>query len=123
MKAGLYRRLILYYATLLTYAGLLIPNPTFGNELSTPYIRKRFENALDYVDKFFNSKLLTHFSITALINGCYYGVVREVSRTDFVLIDLPAKYCRSVLRDLHGNDIIEFNTQYFDSILEKDVLD
>ena len=123
MKDGLYRRLILYYATLLTYAGLLIPNPTFGNELSTPYIKKRFENALDYVDKFFNSKLLTHFSITALINGCYYGVVREVSRTDFVLIDLPAKYCRSVLRDLHGNDIIEFNTQYFDSILEKDVLD
>ena len=60
MKDGLYRRLILYYATLLTYAGLLIPNPTFGNELSTPYIRKRFENALDYVDKFFNSKLLTH---------------------------------------------------------------
>ena len=29
-KNGFYKRIILYYATILTYSGLLIPNPSFG---------------------------------------------------------------------------------------------
>ena len=41
-KDGFYKRLIIYYATLLKYQGLLIPNPSFGKELSTSYIKKRY---------------------------------------------------------------------------------
>ena len=41
-RNGLYNRLIYYYATLLTYSGLLIPNPSFGKQLSTPHIAKRY---------------------------------------------------------------------------------
>ena len=35
---GYYSQIILHYATLLTYAGLLIPNPSFGKDLSTSHI-------------------------------------------------------------------------------------
>ena len=120
-RDGLYKRILIYYATLLKYVGLLIPNPIAGNELSTPYVLKRYNAALDYVEKFFLPELLTRISLYALMSGCYYGVIRELSKTDFVLLDLPAEYCRSNFKDLHGNDIIEFNVSYFNSIVDESV--
>jgi len=99
----------------------LIPNPTAGNELSTPYIQKRYNNALDYLDKIYLPELLTRISFRALIDGCYYGVLQNVSKTDFVILDLPAEYCRSNFRDFHGNDIIEFNVGYFNTIIDDEV--
>ena len=72
---GIYQKMVLYYATLLKYVGILIPNPTNGNELSTPYILKRYNNALDYIDKLFLPTLFTQFSLRALVDGCYYGVI------------------------------------------------
>ena len=118
-RDGLYKRILLYYATILKYVGILIPNPTAGNELSTPYVLKRYNSALDYLDKIFLPDLFTQFSLKALIDGCYYGVFKEVTKSDFVVCDLPAEYCRSNFRDLHGNDIIEFNVTFFDSIVDE----
>ena len=63
LKDGLYKRILIYYATILKYIGILIPNPTAGNELSTPYITKRYNSALDYLDKMFLPELLTNFSL------------------------------------------------------------
>ncbi len=120
-KDGLYKRILIYYATLLKYVGILIPNPIAGNELSTPHIFKRYTNALDYLEKVFVPELFTSFSLRALVDGCYYGVIQEVSKTDFVVLDLPAEYCRSNFKDLHGNDIIEFNVTYFTSIIDEKV--
>jgi hypothetical protein len=75
LKDGFYKRIIIYYATLLKYVGILVPNPSFGNKLSTPYIFKRYNNALDYLEKMKLPQLLTNFSLRALIDGCYYGVI------------------------------------------------
>ena len=36
-------------------------------------------------------------------------------------MDLPAEFCRSNFKDFHGNDILEFDVTYFNSILELDV--
>lgn len=119
-RDGLYKRIIFYYATLLKYVGILIPNPTAGNELSTPYVLKRYNNALDYIDKLFLPTLFTQFSLRALVDGCYYGVIQSIDKTEFVILDLPAEYCRSNFKDLHGNDIIEFNVTFFDQIYEDD---
>lgn len=120
-KDSFYKRIIIYYATLLKYIGILIPNPSAGNELSTPYIKKRYNGALDYLDRIGLPELLTRISLRALIDGCYYGVLQNVSKTDFVILDLPAEYCRSNFRDFHGNDIIEFNVIYFNTIIDEDV--
>ena len=119
-RDGLYKRIIFYYATLLKYVGLLIPNPTAGNELSTPYVFKRYNNALDYIDRLFLPTLFTQFSLRALVDGCYYGVIQSIDKSEFVVLDLPAEYCRSNFKDLHGNDIIEFNVTFFDSIFEEE---
>lgn len=120
-RDNLYKRIIIYYATILKYVGILIPNPIAGTDLSTPYVFKKYTAALDYIEKFFLPELLTQISLRALISGCYYGVIQAISKTDFVLLDLPAEYCRSNFRDLHGNDIVEFRVDYFESIVDEDV--
>jgi len=37
------------------------------------------------------------------------------------LLDLPAEFCRSNFKDFHGNDILEFDVTYFNSIVDADV--
>ena len=41
-KDGFYKRILIYYATLLKYTGMLIPNPSYGKKLSTEHIQKRY---------------------------------------------------------------------------------
>ena len=50
-KDGYYKQIIIYYATLLKYMGLLIPNPSNGKNLSTSHIQKRYYSALDFVER------------------------------------------------------------------------
>jgi hypothetical protein len=118
-RGGYYTQIILHYATLLTYAGLLIPSPSIGKDLSTPHIQKRYYNAMDYIEKMQLPAFLTNCAVRVLTDGCYYGIVTEIEKSVFTTIDLPASYCRSNFKDAMGNDIIEFNLSYFNSITDK----
>lgn len=118
-KDGYYRQLVLYYATLPKYAGILIPNPTPGKKLSTSHIQKKYFQAVDYVDKIGTQSLCTDWARKILVEGCYYGVVHKVDKLNFSIIDLPVNYCMTRFKDYSGNDIIEFDLRYFDSISDK----
>ena len=119
-KGGYYTQIVLHYATLLTYAGLLIPNPSAGKDLSTSHIQKRYYNAMDYIERMQLPTFLTNCAVRALTDGAYYGLVTELEKSVFSTIDLPAEYCRSNFKDAMGNDVIEFNLAYFNSIVDKD---
>jgi hypothetical protein len=119
-KGGYYTQIIMHYATLLTYAGLLIPNPSAGKDLSTSHIQKRYYSAMDYVERMQLPVFLTNCAVRALTDGAYYGLVTELEKSVFTTIDLPAEYCRSNFKDAMGNDVIEFNLTYFNSISDKD---
>lgn len=119
-KDDFYKRLILYYATLLKYQGILIPNPKNGKELSTSYINKRYFNAMDFIDKINISAIAVNCAKKALVEGCYYGIFQVSKEKGVYLIDLPSNYCRTRFKDLEGNDIIEFNVSYFDSIIDEE---
>ena len=112
---GFYRRIISYYASLLTYSGLLIPISEKGQKLSSQNVSKKYAAALEYVKKMNLKENLTRISTKVLVNGSYCGVLQAVSKDDFVLIDLPSQYCRSRFKDIHGYDVIEFNVSYFDT--------
>lgn len=115
-KDGFYKKIIIYYATLLKYAWLVIPNPTVGKKLSDPFIKKRYDNSLDFIERMSLQNLLTNCSLRALIDGGYYGVIQTLDKKNFAMLDLPSQYCRSRFKDLKGNDIIEFDVRYFDKI-------
>lgn len=119
-KEGYYKQIITHYATLLTYAGLLIPNPSAGKKLSTSHIQKKYYAALDYVERMQLPVFLTNCAIRALVDGCYYGIVTELDKNHFTTIDLPADYCRTRFKDYAGNDVIEFNLGYFNSIVDEE---
>lgn len=113
---GLYKELILYYASLLKYTGLLIPNVAQGQKLNSDNIKKRYFNAINYVEKMDLPLFLNKCSIKVLTEGCYYGVKQKVDKNTFSVIDLPQDYCRTRFKDDKGNDIIEFNVAYFTTI-------
>ena len=115
LKDGLYKRIIWYYATLLTYSGLLIPVSLKGAKLSSQSTSKRYAAALNYLDKMNLKENLKRISQKVLTYGAYFGVLQSVSKDDFLLLDLPSQYCRSRFKDIHGNDVIEFNVGYFDT--------
>ena len=119
-KDGFYKRLIIYYATLLKYQGILIPNPAFGQKLSETYIQKKYFNAVNFIDKFKIPTIATNCALKCLIEGCYYGIFQVEENGTVYIIDLPASYCRTRFYDVDGNAIIEFNISYFDSIADED---
>ena len=120
-KDGFYRKIILYYATLLKYAGLVIPNSDKVNSLSKKNIEKRYIQGIDYVENMKLPDLCVNFSWRALVDGAYYGVIVNMDKENFSVMDLPFAYCRSRYKDLEGNDVLEFNVSYFLTIpLEED---
>ena len=119
-KDGYYKQIIIYYATLLKYMGLLIPNPSVGKNLSAPHIQKRYYSALDYIEHMQLPVLLTSIAQRALVDGCYYGIKVEGDKNTFQLIDLPAGYACSRFKDIYGNDVVEFDVSYFGTITDKE---
>lgn len=118
-KDGFYKRLIIYYATLLKYQGVLIPNPDFGKKLSTPYIQKRYFKAMDFVDNMKIPTIATNCATKALVDGCYFGIIQVTDEGNVYFIDLPFAYCRTRFKDSEDNYIVEFNIAYFDTIIDE----
>ena len=122
-KDGYYKQIIIYYATLLKYMGLLIPNPSVGKNLSTSHIQKRYYQALDFVERMQLPVLLTNIAQRALVDGCYYGLRVEGEKNTFQLIDLPVGYACSRFKDIYGNDVVEFDISYFKTITDQEQRD
>ena len=118
-KDGFYKQLVLHYATLLKYIGILVPNPTPGKSLSTSHISKKYFQAMDFVDKMNLQNILVDWAQKILINGCYYGILVNNDKLNFCVLDLPIAYCTTRFKDFAGNDIIEFDVSYFNSISDE----
>ena len=119
-KDGFYKRILVYYATLLKYTGMLIPNPSYGKKLSAEHIQKRYFNALDFVERMSLPSFLTNCALRAMVDGSYYGVIQKLDKKTFSVLDLPSGYCCSRFKDTDGNDIIEFDVTYFNTIVDED---
>lgn len=119
-KDGYYKQIIIHYATLLMYMGLLIPNPSPGKNLSTSHIQKRYYNAVDFVENMQLQSMLTNCAQRALVDGAYYGIRAETGNKTFALIDLPSGYACSRFKDTRGNDIVEFDVSYFKTIVDEE---
>lgn len=116
---GYYNKIILYYANLLKYVGFLVPNPKQGKPLSANNVTKKYYNALDYVEDTPIQNFCSEWALTVLIEGEYFGYAIN-SKEGLGVIKLPNAYCRTRFKDLQGNDVIEFNVGYFDSITDED---
>ena len=120
LKDGFYRRIMVHYATILKYSGILIPKIKIGQSITSPKTKKRYYEAANFCDYANLADILTHCTLRAVVEGCYYGIVQTLNKTKLVLMDLPPQYCRTRYKDLEGNDIVEFDLSYFNSFSEID---
>ena len=122
-KDGYYKQIILHYATLLKYVGILIPNPSLGKNLSTPHIQKKYYAALDLVERMNLPEFCVNCAKSILVNGVYFGLIVKDNKNTFSVVDLPISYCKSNFRDMQGNDLVEFDLSYFNTITKKEDLE
>lgn len=111
---GFYRQIILYYANLLKYCGILIPNILDSKvSLEDKAAKVPYTNAVNFISNPILREFFTNCAIKALVDGIYCGILLNVDKDAFSYIDLPAKYCRSNFKSHSGADLIEFNLAFF----------
>ncbi len=118
-KEGFYFMTCMYYATLLKYVGVLVPNPKNDQRLDSPHMSKKYKDAINTIEIMKLQPLFNRWAIKAVVDGCYYGVILSKTKDEFIVLDLPAAYCANNYKDLRGNNVIEFNLAYFDTITVK----
>ena len=114
---GLYKRIILHYATFLTYSWILVPyvKNYKKDKIYDDKISKVYYKAADFCTTFQIDRKCALFARDILVKGAYYGLVLE-NGDDVVIADLPFEYCRSRFKNQQDIDIIEFNLDFFKQI-------
>lgn len=119
-KDGFYKQIIIYYATLLAYRGFMTPQMSPGKSVQDSALSKKYYAALSYVEKMRLPIWLTNCAQRALVDGAYFGVVVSANRDSFTVLDLPSGWATSNYKDIYGNDLIEFDLSYFNTIFDLD---
>lgn len=125
---GLYKRIILHYATFLTYSWILVPylkNKIKGPSYKDKKIGAKYYDAADFCTTFQIDRKCAVFAKEILVKGGYYGLIHDTGDR-LVIQDLPFDYCRSRFKNAEDIDIVEFNVSFFDTIrdenLKKEIL-
>lgn len=114
---GFYWRILNHYATMMQYTGVLIPHAKGSNELKSKGAKNRYKAALNFIEDSELKSTLAKIVLKVLIDGSYYGMLSDNEEAERLeIIDLPYFYCRSNLKDLHGNYVVELNVEYFESV-------
>lgn len=119
MTNGLYKRIIIHYATFLTYSWILVPY--LKNEklkITDKKIANKYYSAADFCTNFQIERKCALFAKDILVRGAYYGLIHEEGN-DVVIQDLPFEYCRSRFKNSQDIDIVEFNVKFFDDIRDE----
>ena len=124
---GLYKGIILHYATFLTYSWLVVPYLKNRKlKISDKKIAQAYYNATDFLTTFQVERKCALFAKEVLVKGAYYGLLHDEGEK-VVIQDLPFDYCRSRFKNAQDIDIVEFNLKFFedqirDETLRKEIL-
>lgn len=116
--SGLYKRIILHYATFLTYSWMLIPHVrNRKDKLKDKKNTASYDAASEFCTSFQIERKCALFAKDILVKGAYYGLIHDTE--EYVAIqDLPFEFCRSRYKNQQDIDIVEFNMKFFDTITD-----
>lgn len=120
-----YKRIILHYATFLTYAWLLVPQVKIRkkgkeNKLNSTKNSATYWTAADFCSSFQIERKCKLFAKEVFVKGGYYGLIHDGG--EYVAIqDLPFEFCRSRFKNEQDIDMVEFNVAFFDTIREENI--
>lgn len=119
--SGVYKRVILHYATFLTYSWILVPHmKKYTEKLGNKQNKKVYFDAADFCSSFDIERKCAWFAKNVLVDGGYYGIIHD-SGTDVAIQDLPFEYCRSRYKNHQDVDIVEFDMRFFDTIRDEEL--
>ena len=115
---GLYRRIVIYFSTMLLYDTVLVPK-FIKQDIEKKKFLKNYYKALAFVDKACLPQELSRIFTIMLVDGAYYGLIYDTPGGSIIFGDLPRAYCRTRFRSNNGNQILEFNVSYFNTFTEE----
>ena len=115
---GLYRRIIIYFSTMLLYDTVVVPHFDKFTNIDKEKFLKKYNKVLNFVDKMNLPQELTRIFTAILVNGAYYGLIYDTPDGSIIFGDLPRSYCRTRFCSNNGNQILEFNVQYFSTFTD-----
>lgn len=119
--SGVYKRIILHYATFLTYSWLLVPHmKKMGDKIKDKKNQKTYFDAAEFCSSFGIERKCAWFAKVVLVKGGYYGIIHD-SGSSIAIQDLPFEYCRSRFKNHQDVDIVEFDVRFFDQIREESI--
>ena len=117
--SGVYKRIILHYATFLTYSWLMVPHvKKMGEKIKEKKNQKSYYDAAEFCSSFGIERKCALFAKTVLVKGGYYGIIHD-SGSSVAIQDLPFEFCRSRFKNHQDVDIVEFDVRFFDQIREE----
>lgn len=119
---GLYKRIILHYATFLTYSWILTPYVKgYGKyKITDKQNSKSYYDASEFCTNFQIERKCTQFAQKIFVDGAYYGLIID-KENKIVIQDLPFEYCRTRFKNSEDIQIIEFNLDFFKKIRDEKV--
>lgn len=124
--SGLYKRIIVHYATFLTYSWLMIPHMRkYDDKLGDKKNKKVYFDAAEFCSTFGIERQCEWFAKKVLVEGGYYGIIHD-NGSSVAIQDLPFEFCRSRFKNQQDVSIVEFDMRFFDTIrdeqLRKEIL-
>lgn len=122
---GLYKRIILHYATFLYYSWILVPYPknkSGKTNITEKKVASTYYEAADFCTTFQIDRKCALFARDILVKGAYYGLIHD-DGANVVIQDLPFDYCRSRFKNAQDVDIVEFSMAFFDNIRDEKLRD
>jgi hypothetical protein len=113
--SGIYKRVVLFFATALTFDYLVVPKIVDFNGVNDEKMQKAYMEAINFVDSLEIKNNFPRIVFSMVLNGIYYGILREGEDGKIIIQDLPYEYCRSTYKTLNNLYAIEFDMKYFDS--------
>jgi hypothetical protein len=108
-----YRRLVTYFATMLTLDHVLVPVVIPGEKMSTPNFKRAWDGAVWYMEQYNVKHEFAKILAVVMCEGVYFGY--EWKTKDSLMVQrMPTDFCRITgLED--GTWTYAFNFGYFDS--------
>ena len=112
--SGLYRRLIVYMATMLTYDTLVVPKINAkAKSIDKDKVISTLTDACYFVDNLNIEQEFARIFTLMLIDGVYYGFFKECENGKVIFQDLDPYYCRTRFKSSNGLPVLEFDLTYF----------
>ena len=119
--SGLYKRIIIHYATFLTYSWLMVPHMRrMEDKLGDKKNKKIYFDAAEFCSTFGVERQCALFAKKVLVEGAYYGIIHD-NGASVAIQDLPFEFCRSRFKNSQDVNIVEFDMRFFDTIRDENL--